>query len=321
MGPKDMEVSTLAEIGSLVERARGGELSAFDELVRRFQDMAVGYAYSLLGELPLAQDAAQEAFLAAYRDLAALRDPAAFPGWLRRIVFKHCDRIARRRPPPMLPLDAAVSVDPRPDPAAAALSRELRLQVREAVAGLPDGERVATTLFYMGGYSHAELAAFLDLSLSAVKSRLYSARKRLRERMIEMVKDTLHEERPSRDETFAQRVADLIRSVKFMLMAKDMDRAVAFYRDVIGLEVRLAGEHWSELALGDAIIALHAGGDGEYRPTGLSFEVDDIVAACEGVVAGGGKLLRPPEDRPGEPIKLADLADPEGNGFTISQPI
>lgn len=62
-----------------------------------FQDMAVGYAWSVLGDYFLAQDAAQEAFIQAYVNLPRLKEPGAFAGWLRRIVFSCCTRIIRRR--------------------------------------------------------------------------------------------------------------------------------------------------------------------------------------------------------------------------------
>ena len=89
------------------------------ELVRRFQDMAVGYAYSILRNFHSAEDAAQEAFLEAYRNLDKLREPAAFPGWFRRIVFKHCDRQTRSKQFATLPLDDAESLasqQPAADP-------------------------------------------------------------------------------------------------------------------------------------------------------------------------------------------------------------
>ena len=81
---------------SLVLRAQNGDLNAYASLVRRFQDMAIGYAQNHLGDRFLAEDAAQEAFIQVYFDLPRLRNPAAFSGWLRKIVFKHCDRITRR---------------------------------------------------------------------------------------------------------------------------------------------------------------------------------------------------------------------------------
>ncbi|MCH7800952.1 MAG: VOC family protein [Chloroflexi bacterium] len=110
-----------------------------------------------------------------------------------------------------------------------------------------------------------------------------------------------------------------IESIKFMLMAHDMDRAVAFYRDVMGLEVRSRSPMWSELAHGDAVVALHGGGQGEFNETGLSFQVSDIESACAEVESGGGRIRKAPENRPGEPIKLAELSDSEGNGFTMAQ--
>ena len=104
-----------------------------------------------------------------------------------------------------------------------------------------------------------------------------------------------------------------------MLMAQDMDRAVAFYKNVIGLDVKLHTPGWSELGGEDAVVALHGGGDGEYRPTGLGFGVADVAAACEEVTDGGGTVINPPEERAGEGIVLARVADPEGNGISLSQ--
>jgi predicted enzyme related to lactoylglutathione lyase len=110
-----------------------------------------------------------------------------------------------------------------------------------------------------------------------------------------------------------------ITSVKFMLYVADMDRAVAFYTDAIGLEAKLVTPHWSELNHGDAVVALHSGREGgEFADTGLAFEVADIHTAAEEVSAGGGTIRSAPEDREGEPIWLATCADTEGNGFTLS---
>ena len=113
-----------------------------------------------------------------------------------------------------------------------------------------------------------------------------------------------------------------VQRVVFVLMAQEMDRAIAFYRDVIGLELRLqAGDDWAELGGGDAVVALHGGGNGEYRPTGLAFTVADVAAACEEVRSGGGTIIRDPEERAGEGIILAHLTDPEGNGFQFAQSV
>ena len=103
-----------------VTAAQQGDMRAFDALVRQFDDMAVGYAYSLLGDFQVAEDAAQDAFVQAYLDLKMLREPQASPVWLRRIVFKHCDRISRRRAVPTVPLESGIEEpDHQPGPAEA----------------------------------------------------------------------------------------------------------------------------------------------------------------------------------------------------------
>ena len=113
----------------------------------------------------------------------------------------------------------------------------------------------------------------------------------------------------------------MIQAIKFVLMVRDMERAVAFYRDVLGLEVALHGSVWSELSRGDAVVALHAGAGEEVRGTGLSFQVGAIQAACDTAVAGGAELRRGPDQRPGDPVKLAELVDPEGNVFLLSETV
>jgi predicted enzyme related to lactoylglutathione lyase len=110
-----------------------------------------------------------------------------------------------------------------------------------------------------------------------------------------------------------------VESVKYMLMAQDMNRAIRFYRDVVGLEVKFESPEWTELAFGDAIVALHGGGTGAYRKTGLSLQVKNIGSACKEIEAGGGKVASPPMARPGEPIKLAEVMDSEGNAFSLTE--
>jgi len=196
-------------ITPLVKRAQAGDLDAYDQLVRRYQNMAVGYARSILGDFDLAEDAAQEAFIQAHRDLGALREPAKFGGWLRTIVFKYCDRIIRSRPVAM-PLDtAAHHPSTAASPFEAVAQNQTRELIRQIIQSLPENERVATVLYYIGDYSHKDIAAFLDVTANTVKTRLFTARNRLRERMMDMVETNLTEQAPSRND----RVANAVRMV------------------------------------------------------------------------------------------------------------
>ena len=108
MKPIDTEAAA-----RLVLQAEAGDADAFGRLVEAFQDMAYGYAYTILTDFELARDATQEAFVSAYRDLAKLREPRAFAGWLRRIVRKQCDRLTRGKRIPTVPLSRATDVAAR----------------------------------------------------------------------------------------------------------------------------------------------------------------------------------------------------------------
>ena len=196
-----------------VARARAGDRAAFEEVVRRFQALAVGYAYSILGDFHWAEDAAQEAFVEAYFRLGGLREPLAFPAWLRRVVFKHCDRLTRRRRVPTVPLEAGIqAADPAPGPDETALADMRREAVLSAINALPEGERAATTLYYIDGYSVAEVGAFLEVPGSTVKNRLHSARARLHAGMEGMVEKTLKDSAPG--DEFGRKVSRVLEGIE-----------------------------------------------------------------------------------------------------------
>lgn len=110
-----------------------------------------------------------------------------------------------------------------------------------------------------------------------------------------------------------------IECIKHVLYVVDMDRAIRFYRDAVGLTVKMQSPGWSEVTRGDTILGLHAGSDGKARETGLSFQVTDIEVACAELCQTGATLIDPPESRPGEPIRLARIADTEGNVLMLTQ--
>src|SRR6266852_95622 len=200
---------------------------AFDQIVRQYQDLAYGYAYAVLGEFELAEDAAQEAFLTAWRSLDQLREPEAFPGWLKRIVLTQCSRLTRGKQVDLVPLEAAIELpSPGPDPYRAAEQSELRARVSAEVQALPESERVVTTLFYISEYSLKEIGAFLEVPVTTVKKRLWSARQKLRHKMLDMVRDTLQEKRPSRDRRFADTVARYNEALESLVGKLKQDRYV-----------------------------------------------------------------------------------------------
>src|SRR5262245_36766305 len=132
----------MEDLKTLLCRAQAGDREAFDPVVRRFQDMAVGYAYALLGDFHLAEDAAQEAFLGAWRGLPQLRATEAFANWFQKIVFLTCQQYRRRKRLATVPLDmAAEQICPAPGPAELAEGREQRDGLLELIRSLPETER------------------------------------------------------------------------------------------------------------------------------------------------------------------------------------
>lgn len=183
----------MLDICELVKRAssddRRQQHAAFDELVCRLQDMAYGYAFSILRDFHLAEDVAQEAFVEAYLRLDQLREPAAFPAWLRRIVHSKAHRELRRRMAGPAVRSEAGPAPSGPTPAEITERAETKDQVLQAVMSLPEDQRAATSLFYIDGYSQGDIAGFLEVPVSVVTGRLRRARDRLREEMPDMIKE------------------------------------------------------------------------------------------------------------------------------------
>ena len=185
----DMEV-----LQSLVVAAQNGDLDAFGLIVQRFQGMAYTSAYAMLEDAQLAEDVAQEAFIEAYLNLPKLREPAAFPGWFRRIVFKQGDRVLRGKHLTTIPLEPATSFDialENLNPIHLVENSEMQSFVRGAIEALPEHERIVTLLFYVDGYTLKDIGAFLEIPVTTVKKRLYDARKRLKERLMNEVRVTV----------------------------------------------------------------------------------------------------------------------------------
>ncbi len=201
----------MGELSGLIKAARQGDSDAFEEVLRRFQDMAVGYAYAMLGDWQEAEDAAQEAFIAAWIGLVNLRDTAAFPGWFRRIVYTKAQRRLRVRGPLLVSLEQVGEIAAgdqasglAPSPAADALAAALET--------LPEAQRAVVLLHYMNDYRQSEIADFLDIPIGTVKSRLYHARQSMKERM--RVLSDISRQRPSRDSQFTEKVMRLFDAAK-----------------------------------------------------------------------------------------------------------
>jgi len=197
-------------VQTLIEKSKSGDGVAFAELTRRYQNMAFACALSRLGDFHLAEDAVQEAFIAAYFCLHNLADTAAFPGWLRGIVHHQCSRIMRNEPKSVSPLEYAETIPAAGgDPIRHVEQAETRDAVMDAVMALPDDQREVVVLHYIHEYTHREIAEFIDIPIASVNNRLHAARTRLKRRTTGMVTDTLKERKLKND--FAKRIGEIVK--------------------------------------------------------------------------------------------------------------
>ena len=176
----------------LVEHALAGETEAFDEIVRRWQRRIHALCTGLLASAEDARDATQETFLAAFRNLKGFRGEARVSSWLHRIAINQCiSRQRRARVRAETPLDEEVNpnnaqsivASDRESPARQVESSDRTEAVRRAVGALPPELRQIVIMKEFEELSFQEIAGVLDLPLSTVKSRLYTALKQLRLRL------------------------------------------------------------------------------------------------------------------------------------------
>ncbi|HUY94559.1 MAG TPA: sigma-70 family RNA polymerase sigma factor [Terracidiphilus sp.] len=179
---------------ALVERVRAGDISAYDELVRKYERQVFRIAQHITQNREDAQDVAQDAFLKAYEKLDQFQGNSKFYTWLVRIaVNESLMRLRRRRTGRLVSMDEDVQTEegsvPRdfadwaPDPEQNYSRAELNRILRKTIKGLPPGFRVVFELRDVQGLSTEDTAEALGLSVPAVKSRLLRARLQLRERL------------------------------------------------------------------------------------------------------------------------------------------
>ncbi len=169
---------------ALVERAKRGDVEAYGEIVIRYQALAQRTAYVILRDADAAQDAAQEAFVKAFRALARFREGAPVRPWLLRIVANEAiNRAKASSRHPQVELTAAVA---EPDeragsPEAQALASERREMLVRALNGMKEDDRIVIAYRYFFDLTEAEMADALGIARGTVKSRLSRAMSRLRE--------------------------------------------------------------------------------------------------------------------------------------------
>jgi RNA polymerase sigma-70 factor, ECF subfamily len=163
----------------LIALTLAGRSDAFSTLVERYERAVYHLAFRTVREAEEAKDAAQEAWIKAYRALASFRPGAKFATWIFTICYRVCcDRLAKRkRFTGDEPVDFA---DPAAGPESTYEAAEDAARLRAAIEALPEKYRVVITLFHLQGKQYEEIAAVLNLPLGTVKTHLFRAKDLLR---------------------------------------------------------------------------------------------------------------------------------------------
>jgi len=178
---------------ALIRFAQQGDLDAFNRLVLMYQDMAYNLAYRMLSDPAGAEDATQNAFLSAYRNLSSYRG-GSFRAWVLRMVTNTCyDELRRQHRHPTTALEPMDDQDdeeiesPRwleddsPSPEQELESTELNDAVQDCLNGLPDDFKAVIVMVDIEGLDYQEVSSAINKPLGTVKSRVARARMRLRE--------------------------------------------------------------------------------------------------------------------------------------------
>jgi RNA polymerase sigma-70 factor (ECF subfamily) len=183
MGSLSAAVTTGHET-ELVKQAQHGDRNAFGELVRIHAQGVTNVIYRMCGDVHVAEDAAQEAFLQAWLHLSSYRPQTSLRNWLYRIAFNAATDILRKEKR-ILPNDMEEMplTDSQPGPEALLFQSERTALVQKAILSLPDASRAVLTLREYEEMSYHEIADTLDIPVGTVMSRLNYARKVLKEKL------------------------------------------------------------------------------------------------------------------------------------------
>ena len=170
----------------LLERAREGDLNAFNDLVVVYQDRLFALVVRMVPDRDQASDAVQDAFFSAYRNMSGFRG-GSVKSWLSRIAINaamDAQRLKKRRPAdpyPELEDDSwQPPADASADPVTAALATERHRALSSALAAITNDQRTAIVLYDVEGYDYAEIAEIMNVSVGTVKSRIHRGRLALR---------------------------------------------------------------------------------------------------------------------------------------------
>lgn len=176
----------MSDDSKLVSMIRAGDLDAFETLYHKYKDQLYRTALAITNDRCAAEEILQDCFLRAYDHIDRVNGCSSLRPWLHRIIVNLSYNWAAKRRLRLISLEdvfGSLLMTPRASPEEAFERREFLKVVYEAINSLSMPQRVVIVLFYLQGFSLAEIAYVMDCPVGTVKSRLYNARKNLKEKL------------------------------------------------------------------------------------------------------------------------------------------
>lgn len=234
---------------TLVMLTLAGEQRAYEALVVRYERAVVAAANSVIHNINIAEDAAQDAFITAWMKLNMLNEPAKYGAWVTRIA-KNCAKNMAVRFRSYLSLDVlenCISDDERVgSPEAMCISSEERKQLHESISGLPERVKEVIYLHYFEGLSIVEIADRMRISTGTVKWQLHDGRKRIRKELCAMNEDI--------NDTLVQRVMKKVEELKLWKIKNSKNGFETVYKDVLAEVENLPESEKKYHALADVLM-------------------------------------------------------------------
>lgn len=304
---------------NLVQAAAGGDVEAFAQLVRTYTNAVCAIAYDVMRDYHLAQDIAQETFVKAYRSLPDLQHPDKFGSWLYAIAtnlsIDH-KRSQSRKSRLRGELEAIAAAETEVQSEDRLLQQEMRLDVRQALDGLDATSRTILLSYYVSEMTMPQIGRMLDMSVSAVESRMRRGRKALKESHLSAWVSGYGSHEAS-DKLVARVMDQIIKQAgQFYIPVANKSRSTDWFVNQLGLSldhnghVRLPSGHaLFMIEVNDVVLAERAASP---LPV-LIFSVESTEVFYQAIVGQGIRAVR--EEQAGDAGETVIFFDPDGNRY------
>lgn len=219
----------------LVLATLNGEVQAFSLLVKKYSNALCSVAFGVIGDFHRAQDVVQDSFIKAYYKLRTLKEPEKVGSWLYSITYRLSIDLKRKLQKEQHVLEQNERLD-KPLSFDEMLNiREIHTEIWKALSGLDERNRIIIVLFHISGFSLESIGKFLDLSVSAVESRMRRTKKQLKLELMDFYLDGLRNQYPA--QTMVAKVTTSIvkRAGHFYIPVSDKQRSSEWFVELFGL--------------------------------------------------------------------------------------